>query len=180
MPHAYDASREANILAALALGVTDRIALAVERASGLEGNGAAALLTLDSPSVPRTMHGLARALNLTHSGAVRLVDRLAAAGLVERRPGSDRRSLELALTPEGRRVASRARAARADIAGELLALLTDDQQMLLTGIQTVLVGGLAEHSAELPWVCRLCDRYGCRQGRGGCPVEEATRRRAVA
>jgi DNA-binding MarR family transcriptional regulator len=122
---------------------------------------------------------LAAALNLTHSGTVRLVDRLAAAGLVERRPGSDRRSVELALTPEGRRIVARVRRVRADIAADLLELLTGEQRAQLTVIQQGMLGALEEHGAELPWVCRLCDRYACRHGSGGCPVEEATRRRGL-
>jgi DNA-binding MarR family transcriptional regulator len=177
--HAYDPSREANLLAALALAVTDRIGLAVARATGLEARAPAALLTLDSPTAAPTVSGLAAALKLTHSGTVRLVDRLAAGGLVERRPGSDRRSVELALTPEGRRMVSRVRAARAGTATGLLSLLTDEQRAQLTAIQQALIAAFEEHSAELPWLCRLCDRYACRHGRGGCPVEEATRRRGL-
>jgi MarR family transcriptional regulator, negative regulator of the multidrug operon emrRAB len=177
--HAYDASREANLLAALALAVSDRIELAVARATGLEARAPAALLTLDSPSGARTVSGLAGALKLTHSGTVRLVDRLAAGGLVERRRGSDRRSVELALTPEGRRMVARVRAARADTAANLLSLLTTEQQTQLTIVQEAILGAVQEHSTELPWLCRLCDRYACRHGRGGCPVEEATRRRGL-
>src|SRR3954447_19396480 len=139
MPHASDSSREANLLAAAALGISDRIDLAAARASGLEGNAPAALLTLDSRGALPTVHGLATALNLSHSGTVRLVDRLGAAGMVERRPGADRRSLELVLTPEGRRAVTRVRAARADIAGELLASLADDQRTALTGVQAALL-----------------------------------------
>jgi DNA-binding MarR family transcriptional regulator len=177
--HAYDPSREANLLAAWALAVSDRIELAVARATGLEARAPAALLTLDSPGAAATVYGLAAALKLTHSGTVRLVDRLAEAGFVERRPGSDRRSVELALTPDGRRMVTRVRVARADTATDLAGLLTDEQQRLLTDAQEAMLATVEEHSAELPWVCRLCDRYACRHGRGGCPVEEATRRRGL-
>src|SRR4051812_11055074 len=163
--HAYERSREANLLAAWALVVSDRIELAVARATGLEARAPAALLTLDSPGVLLTVYGLAAALKLTHSGTVRLVDRLAKAGLVERRPGADRRSVELTLTPEGRRMVTRVRAARTDTAVDLLGVLTDDQRLLLTNIQEAVLGAVEEHSTELPWVCRLCDRYACRHGR---------------
>jgi DNA-binding MarR family transcriptional regulator len=176
VPHAYNSSREDNLLAALALAVSDRIELAVARATGLEGRAPAALLTLDSPGATATVYGLATALKLTHSGTVRLVDRLAERRLVKRHPGSDRRSVELTLTPEGRRTVTRTRAARADAVIDLLEVLTDDQRAALTDIQEVVLGAIEEHSTELPWVCRLCDRYACRHGRRGCPVEEATRR----
>ena len=45
----------------------------------------------------------------------RLVDRLVEAGLVERRPGEDRRRVVLSLTPEGRRKARRVEQVRADL-----------------------------------------------------------------
>src|SRR5689334_5129292 len=156
MTHAYDPSRAANLLAALALAVSDRIELAVARATGLEARAPAALLTLDSPGAAATVSGLAAALKLTHSGTVRLVDRLAAARLVERRPGSDRRSVELALTPEGRRMVARLRAARDNTVGDLLGLLTDEQRAQLTAVQETILGAQIEYDAELPWVCRLC------------------------
>jgi MarR family transcriptional repressor of emrRAB len=178
--HAYDRPREANLLGALALAVSDRINLAVARASGLEAKAPAALLTLDSPGAAPTVYGLAAALALTHSGTVRLVDRLAGAGLVERRSGPDRRSVDLALTAAGRRAVRRIRAARADTASELLVVLTDEQRRLLTDIQERLLSAIEEHGVELPWICRLCDRYACRHGRDGCPVEDGTRRRAVS
>lgn len=48
------------------------------------------------------MKDLAEELMLTHHAAVQLVDRLAKAGLAERRPSpSDRRSVLLELTPKG-------------------------------------------------------------------------------
>jgi hypothetical protein len=72
---------------------------------------------------------------------------------------------------------ARVRAARAGIATDLLTLLTDEQRDQLTIIQEAVLAVVDEHSEELPWLCRLCDRYACRHGRGGCPVEEATRRR---
>ena len=53
------------------------------------------------------MDDLRNVLGLTPSGAVRLVDRLAADGYVERRAGADGRSLALRLTPAGSRVARR-------------------------------------------------------------------------
>ncbi len=55
------------------------------------------------------MHHLADLATLSPSGATRLVDRIEAAGLVERRVcPSDRRGLEVVLTAEGREVQRRA------------------------------------------------------------------------
>ena len=57
-------------------------------------------------------------LQMSHSGCVRLVDKLDELGLIERRPGRDRRSLSLYLTPKGRdykREVLRARRAALDL-----------------------------------------------------------------
>lgn len=177
MTHAYARSREANLLGALALAVTDRMALAVTRATGLSGSAPAALVTLESPAGGATLDALCRALSLSHSGAVRLVDRLVAGGLVERRRGRDQRSRELALTPAGRRAVRRIRAARESACDALLASLTADQRTELTGGQALVLGALDDQARGTPWLCRLCDRQTCRRGRGGCPVESGTLKR---
>ena len=80
-----DDERGINLLGALALALTDRVTDAIAREhGGLSHRDAEALSTLrnitDSPSIDV----LARVLGLTHSGTVRLVDRLGALGLVSR------------------------------------------------------------------------------------------------
>lgn len=62
------------------------------------------------PAAGRRMNDLADAVLLSKSGLTRLVDRMEEAGLVVRAavPG-DRRSLHVHLTPDGRRLVSRAR-----------------------------------------------------------------------
>lgn len=99
--------REANLLGALALAVTDRTSAAVVAACGQSPAAAAALSALhhflDRPRIDL----LGQVLGLTPSGAVRLVDRLAEAGYVTRTPGGDRRSRVVSLTAKGRRAAGR-------------------------------------------------------------------------
>jgi len=59
-------------------------------------------LAMDEDDVP--MVELAQRLVITKAGMTKMVDRLAAAGLVERRPSAtDRRVTTVALTPKGRR-----------------------------------------------------------------------------
>src|ERR671915_1052511 len=121
MTHAHVA-REANLVGALALAVGDRIAEAADPAVG--GSAAEALVTLAGAGAGGTIDSLAKVVGLTHSGAVRLVDRLARAGLVERRVGADQRSVALHLTPEGRRAARRVLARREAAIESVLAPLT--------------------------------------------------------
>jgi MarR family transcriptional regulator, negative regulator of the multidrug operon emrRAB len=177
MPHAYNDLREANLLGALALAVTDRMQHAVTRATGLGPSAAAALVTLDSPAGSTSLDGLAARLSLSHSGTVRLVDRLVRDRLAERTPGSDQRSVKLALTPLGRRTVRQVREARDAACREFLDLLTDDQRKISTAVQQVVLREIAELPADTGWVCRLCDRQACRHARDGCPLEEGARRR---
>jgi MarR family transcriptional repressor of emrRAB len=100
-------SRDANLLGAVSLAIVDRVRDATEIASGHRAAAPAALVALQQFAGGGSMDELRKVLGLTPSGAVRLVDRLAADGYVERRAGADGRSLALALTPAGRRGARR-------------------------------------------------------------------------
>jgi MarR family transcriptional regulator, negative regulator of the multidrug operon emrRAB len=103
MTHAH----EVNALGALALEVARRLQEAGEAASPHGASVRAALTALHGLTGGQSIDALRRVIGLTHSGAVRLVDRLAAAGLAERRVGADGRAVALQLTPEGRRAARR-------------------------------------------------------------------------
>src|SRR6187200_2487250 len=97
-------ARSANLLGALSLAVADAMRRATEDAAGHASAGPAAL---DQFLDGRSMEDLRRAMGLTGSGAVRLVDRLEADGYVRRRAGPDGRTLALVLTARGRRAAER-------------------------------------------------------------------------
>jgi DNA-binding MarR family transcriptional regulator len=161
--------REANLLAACSLAVADRVQAAAEGAAGHGASAPAALVALDGPGAGASIDVLRRGIGLTHSGAVRLVDRLAAAGLVERRVGADQRSVSLVLTPAGRRLARRVRSAREAEVETILAELRPDRRRLLTDILEQLLAGLAAGGAPRSSVCRLCDRQECTD----CPFERA-------
>ena len=103
MSHAH----EANALGALALEVARRVQAAGDAASPHGASVPAALTALHGLTGGQSIDALRRVVGLTHSGAVRLVDRLVAAGLAERRVGVDGRAVALHLTPEGRRAARR-------------------------------------------------------------------------
>ena len=98
--------RAANLAGSGALAIADRMRTAVAEAAGLEGSGPAALVALHLYAEGEGVDTLARALRLSHSGAVRLVDQLVERGLVRRaRSDRDRRAVALHLTAAGRRAA---------------------------------------------------------------------------
>lgn len=173
MSHAHDL----NVLGALGLVLADRLAAAAEPAGG--SSSAAALATLYGTRAGIRIEGLARVVGLSHSGAVRLVDRLETQGLVERRRGADQRSAALYLTPAGRRAARRVLAERDAAMHSILTLLTDDQQAELIDLADRLLRELAAESAAEARLCRLCDLEACGRSSGRCPVAGRRTRRAA-
>jgi MarR family transcriptional repressor of emrRAB len=171
-------ARDANLLGALAVVLGDRLDTATDPAPG--PTAAAALVALAGPSARGSIDALASVVRLTHSGAVRLVDRLEGQGLVERRRGADQRSAALVLTPIGRRAAREVLRRREQSMHVLLALLTDDQQAALIGAAEHLLGELGAEPGTERRVCRLCDLDACGRSRGLCPVAPARRRRRQA
>ena len=170
-----------NVVGAFALALVDRIRDATEATAGMSGAAPAALVALRQSLAGRTMEDLAQATGLTHSGAVRLVDRLVDSGLAERRPGRDDRSLSIVLTASGRALSRKITMARATaIAESLDALNSDDRQALSVLIDT-LVGAVTvqrldgrEQGAEYGgWLCRMCDFASCGRPLGQCPAANA-------
>jgi MarR family transcriptional regulator, negative regulator of the multidrug operon emrRAB len=163
MSHAH----EVNAFGALALEVADR----VQQAGNPHGSSAsAALAALHGLAGGRSIDVLARIVGLSHSGAVRLVDRLAAAGLAERRVGADGRSVALQLTPEGRRAARRVLARREAAIEQVIAPLTSSERAILTTLHERLLTRLTLSQQERRRVCRLCDTDAC--GRD-CPATDS-------
>jgi DNA-binding MarR family transcriptional regulator len=171
MSHAY--TRDANLLGALALALADRVQVAAAGEAGRGPSAAAALVALHGHSAGASIDVLRRIVGLTHSGAVRLVDKLAGDGLVERRPGADQRSVALWLTPAGRRAARRVLARReAALESALAGLAAGDRAALVRAAERMLPLLLDDRDAERR-ICRLCDADACGRPRGRCPVQSA-------
>ncbi len=171
--HRTSSRREANLLAVLALELAARMAEAAGRVSSMsaEGPGAIAALSL-FPGC--TVEELRRILALSQPGTVRLVDRLQAAGLVERRAGRDGRSLALVPTDAGNSAAAGILDARLAVAADVLSPLDDDELRALVLLLERLVGGLAGDHAAARRVCRLCDVEACGHPER-CPITKALR-----
>ncbi len=122
-------------------------------------------------------------VGLTHSGTVRLVERMVEDRLVTRGPGRDARSVALVLTAKGRKAAERILAARlAAVAPALDALSARDRDLLVEAAEKMLAAVTRERLAARSrgeevaggWMCRLCDSDACGRDRGTCPVFNAT------
>ncbi len=172
-------ARLANLLGAAAAGLTDAVDDAAAAGPRLDARAATALIALldFAPSGP--VRRLSQVVGLTHSGAVRLVNRLAAAGYVERGPGTDSRSVTVTLTGPGRRAAQRLREHRQRVIIAALDGLTGPQRAELTAACEVVIGNLtkqrlAQRAAGTPpgggALCRMCDFTACGRPTGQCPA----------
>ncbi|MFD2079852.1 DNA-binding transcriptional regulator, MarR family [Actinopolymorpha cephalotaxi] len=170
----------ANVLGALSLVVADRMNSAVEAVTRLGPSAPAALAALHEFLDGGSVTQLSSVLGLTHSGTVRLVDRLAVEGLVERGRAQDGRAVSVVLTRTGHRTAARILQARQEsLARALSGLSADDVETLAAALDamltTVTLTRVEERSARTnersqPWLCRLCDFAACGRDEGDCPV----------
>jgi DNA-binding MarR family transcriptional regulator len=163
----------ANVLGALALVITDQTAHAVQAAAGQSFSTATALSALHHFGERPTIDRLRQILGLTPSGAVRLVDRLAEAGLVTRGPGADGRSRSVVLTARGRRVAARVSAARAAALTGALAGLSPTERDTLGSLLGRVMTNVVHGKDGGAWICRLCDLTACGRELGQCPAANA-------
>jgi MarR family transcriptional repressor of emrRAB len=162
--------RTVNLVGALALACADDITSAVKASSQQGASAPAALITLLAyPN--ETVDALSKVLRLTGSGTVRLVDRLVAAGFVERCPGHDGRSVALRLTSIGERAAEQSLADRRAVVRQSLAPLTFSEQNELGRLVEKILHGITRDRRHADFICRLCDYDRCPQD--FCPVEQA-------
>ena len=177
-------ARLANLLGALATGLTDGVHEATSTTAQLDEIAAAALIALLDFSPRGSVQTLSQVIGLTHSGTVRLVDRLVDAGYVVRMPGRDARSRSPILTATGTRVARRVRIAREGAIARHLGKLSKIERATLTGLCERLVSAvtkqrLAQRRAGLTpaggALCRMCDFGACGREKGTCPAAAESR-----
>ena len=172
-----DSAQCANVLGALALVVTDQSAAAMAAGNELSDSAASAISALSEFLDHPTLDELRKVVGLTPSGVVRLVDRLAAAGLISRGPGADGRSRAIVLTERGQAVAAELKAARlAALQGMLAGLTTTEQQTLHTLMGRVM-GTIVEQKSGGAWICRQCDLGACQRAAGQCPAQVAAQQK---
>jgi DNA-binding MarR family transcriptional regulator len=169
-----DELRLANLLGVTALAAVDRLRPPVDGEAGHGGSAAAALVHVHAwpgESVER----LRRVLGISQPATVRTVNRLVDDGLLERRPGPDRRTAALVLTGAGRAAAERVLEARAAALQGFLEPLDRDERARLLPLLERLVASLADDRGDAVRVCRLCDRGAC-YGTAPCPLDHTVPR----
>jgi MarR family transcriptional regulator, negative regulator of the multidrug operon emrRAB len=177
-------SRLANLVGAVATGMTDGIREAMCAAAELDPTSASALIALLDFTPRGSVQSLSQVIGLTHSGTVRLVDRLGGAGYVTRAPGGDARSRSIRLTTRGAALARSIRRGRERAILAPLETLSDSERAILSALCERLVGALTRERLEqraaggAPGggaLCRTCDFAACGRERGSCPRQPNSR-----
>jgi DNA-binding MarR family transcriptional regulator len=142
---------------------------------------ASALVALLEFSPGGSIQTLSEVVGLTHSGAVRLVDRLVLAGYVLRRQGQDGRSREITLTARGATLTRRVRRAREGAIAQTVESFSAIERAHLTGLCERLVSALTRQRLEqraagvAPTdgaLCRTCDFVACGRNAKRCPAAQ--------
>jgi DNA-binding MarR family transcriptional regulator len=176
MPEAY-ISQVGNRLGALSLTLGDGIRDATEGATGMAGGLPAALVSLREWADGRPVDVLAEAMRVSHSRAVRVVDRLEAAGLARRASDpSDGRRTRVWLEPAGRELAERALDARSRVLHSVVAELDAADVRDLDRLLGALLDATTVDVRAAKETCRLCDAHACGHYEGVCPVSRAADR----
>nr|WP_255479668.1 MarR family transcriptional regulator [Quadrisphaera sp. RL12-1S] len=158
------------MLASLSLWLSDAVWEAVSRGDGPDHEDIAVLVLVGQE--PLRITDLAAATGRTHSATVRAIDRLAAAGLVDRHPGAarDARAVLVELTAAGEAARRSALDARARALTPVTALLDEEQRAALGPLLEVMLEAVTTSAAAGTRICRLCDDDVCVPL--GCPVEQ--------
>jgi DNA-binding MarR family transcriptional regulator len=166
------AARTANLVGALALALSDRLDDVLAQSSGLRVPDAA-VLNVVGQAPGGTIESVRAVLGITHGGVVRIVDRLAAAGLVERRAGPDARSLALHLTAAGAARWQAQTRARGQWLADVIRRVPRDVRPQVEPVVAALLTALTPDDDVAETTCRLCDESVCPQR--CCPVTLAAK-----
>jgi DNA-binding MarR family transcriptional regulator len=158
-----------NVIGAWALALADAIEQATVAVTGITGSASAALVAV-AADPDMSIDDLRRALDLTHPGAVRLVDRLESCGWLQRRPAHGR-TIHLRLTTQGHRTHRSLLRARQEAIAAICTTLDPGSPEQVAQLIAPSLTASATDTDELRHLCRLCRRSDCDP----CPVAAGTR-----
>jgi DNA-binding MarR family transcriptional regulator len=143
----------------------DRIEQGAREVIGRGGETPAALVVIGYGQ-GMTNEKLRRILGLSHSGTVRLVDRLVSDQLVERRSGADGREVALYLTTKGTAIRKDLLASRISAVASLLDVLSPAETKRLGTLVHELLARQDTTEMDRFTICRMCDDRVCPN----CPL----------
>jgi DNA-binding MarR family transcriptional regulator len=155
-----DELRDLNVIGAFALALADDFRNAMQDLAEGNESTCAALIVIGQES-GLSVDRLSKILGLSQPGTVRLIDRLAEAKLVERKTGSDRRSVALRLTEAGKRQVKSLLVGRQHALVQALRQLDAGERQVLAAIADKVLRGVNHAAVECDRRCRLCDDDSC-------------------
>jgi DNA-binding MarR family transcriptional regulator len=161
----------ANLLGALSLAVMDQIEKGARDIIGRAGESPAALIVIGYG--PITNDKLRRILGLSHSGTVRLVDRLVSDRLVERRPGKDGREIALHLTAKGSASRKDLLSSRISAAASFVDVLSPSKGKRLGELIREVLAKQDTSEMDRFTICRMCHSGVC----SNCPLPTTVSKR---
>ncbi len=178
MTEAQGRARSANLLNVFGAMISDALAMTGETGADCGPSETAALITIASyPG--QTIKTLAGIIGLSHSAAVRLIQKLVEGDLVRIVRGSDRRRAEVSATQAGEAFATSMLARRRGRLMAMLRSLDDGETEALTRLMERMISAQTDSVEHGDRLCRFCDLTNCPQD--VCPVEQqACRLRALA
>lgn len=161
-------SKSRNVIGAMAVAMSDAVRLATQDQAPKNISASGIALIGHEPGL--SIQDLSKALELSHAGAVRLVDRMVADGLVTRsRSAEDHRVVTLSLTAAGKSVEADVLRSRDAALAETLSHLSSDEISALERISRKLLMSVASDDDTALRICRLCNSGICK----GCPMDVA-------
>lgn len=157
--------RTANLLGVVSLAIADQIRDSLQETLRHSGETPAALVVIGYDT-GLSNDALRKVLGLSHPGTVRLVDRLVADGLAQRRQGRDKRAVALYLTPAGHAVRAALLDQRIEAIQSFFAGLSREEVSVLDSLLHKLLASMNATDLERQSLCRLCKDSVC----DNCPI----------
>ncbi len=160
-----------NLIGTLALKIHDLQMNAAVDVSGLSTTACACLISVAHQDTPQTISDIAAICNVSHSAAVRLVEKLELLGYVYKTmKESDGRKVYVDLTPDGYAMRDTILKARRSAIEPAVSKFSQSDWKTIEWAAGFILADLTESRLESEQICRLCDVNAC--GGSNCPVEK--------
>ena len=160
-----------NLIGSLALKIHDLQMNAAVDVSSLSPTDCACLVSVAHQDTAQSISDIAAICNLSHSAAVRLVERLEKMGYVcKSKTRSDRRTVHVELTTDGYEMRDKILKARRSAIEPVASKFSNSDWKVIEWAAGFILADLTESRLESEQICRLCDAVAC--GGDNCPVEK--------
>ena len=160
-----------NLIGTLALKIHDLQMNAAVDVSGMSPTACACLISLAHQDTPQTISDIAAICNLSHSAAVRLVEKLETLGYLHKTAlKSDGRKVHICLTSDGYEMRDTILKARRLAIEPALSKFSKSDWKVIEWAAGFILSDMTDSRLESEQICRLCDVDAC--GGSNCPVEK--------